>query len=141
MRHWLKIPLILFLLGSSIWSCEKANGNLLVDSAATKKAKTSSELPETVFLEQPFPNPLSRRQGGEIGIRFGFPQAMRAKLTVENVVGDVVRVLANREHSAGFFAATWNAKHHDGKPVEAGVYMVHLTTATVSLRKLIEIKD
>lgn len=141
MKQWFKIPSLLLLPGSSIWSCEKANGNLLVDPVATEKAKTSSELPETVFLEQPYPNPLSRRQGGEIGIRYGFPQTMRAKLTVENVVGDVVRVLANQEHPAGFFAVIWDAKHNDSKPVEAGVYMVHLTTATVSLRKLFEIKD
>ena len=141
MKHLFKIPSILLLLGSSIWSCEKVNENLLVDHAATEKARANSELPKTVILEQPYPNPLSRRQGGEIGLRYGFPQTMRATLTVENVVGDVVRVLANQEHPAGFFAVTWDAKNNDGKPVEAGVYMVHLTTATVSLRKLFEIKD
>jgi hypothetical protein len=141
MRHWFKISLILLLLGSAIWSCEKANRNPLVAPAASENVGTSSELPKTVILEQPYPNPLSRRQRGEIWIRYAFPQTMHAKLTVENVVGDVVLVLANREHPAGFFTTNWNAKHSDGKPLEAGVYMVHLTTATVSLRKLFEIRD
>lgn len=141
MKHRFKIPPVLLLLGSLIGSCEKANENLLVDPAPIEKNKASSTPPDTVVLAQPYPNPLSRHQVGQIGIEYGFPRTMHATLTVENVVGDVVLVLANREHPAGFFLATWDAKNNDGKPVKAGVYMVHLTTATASLRKLFEVRD
>jgi hypothetical protein len=141
MKQWFKIPSILLLLGSSIWSCEKANENLTVGPAATEKAKTSSDLPATVALEQPYPNPFQRNPGGEIRIRFGLPQTLFVHLTVENAVGDVVNILVNAQLPAGVHEVHWDTKNNNGKLVKAGVYMVHLNTSTASLRKLLEIKD
>jgi len=141
MKQWFKIPSILLLLGSSIWSCERANENLLIDPPASEKAKASSELPKTVILEQPYPNPLQRNPGGEIRIRFGLPQTMLVHLTVENAVGDIIRVLVNAQLPAGVHEVLWDTKNNDGKLVKVGIYMAHLNASTASLRKLLEIKD
>ncbi len=140
MQHWCKIPSILLLLGSTIWSCEKANENLLADPAATEKTGVSS-VPTTVNLEQPYPNPFQRNPGGEIRIRFGLPQTMLVHLTVENAVGDIILVLVNAQLPAGIHEVHWDTKNNNGKLITAGIYTVHLNASTVSLRKLIEIKD
>lgn len=141
MKPWCKIPSILLLLGSSIWSCGQVNENLLVDPATAEKSRASSELPKTVILEQPYPNPLQRNPGGEIRIRFGLPQTMLVHLTVENAVGDIILVLVNVQLPAGVHEVLWDTKNNDGKLVKAGIYMAHLNASTVSLRKLLEIKN
>jgi len=142
MKNLFKITSTLLLISSLIWNCDHVYENLLADNVAKEKDRVETPpLPKAVLLRQPFPNPLHRSQGGEIHITYEIPQAMRATLTVENVVGDVVHVLANQEHLAGVHLRTWDSKNNDGGPVKAGVYMIHLNTATVTQRKLIEIRE
>lgn len=141
MKRLINATLCLLLIGSVIWSCEGERKNLLLDDGISL-AKSSDELPKVVFLEQPYPNPIFLNQNGaSCTVVFGLPQARRVTLTVENIVGDGVRTLLNQELVAGVHSVKWNAKNNGGKSVIAGVYMVHLETAPVSLRRLIEIRE
>jgi len=140
MRRLIQFTSILLILGGTILNCEKGARNLL-DENEVDIEKSSSELPKIIFLNQPHPNPVSRQQDAKISSRYGLPQAMRVTLTVENVIGDVVRVLVNQQQPAGFHEVIWDTKNDAGKPVKAGVYMVHLATAAASQRKLVEIRD
>jgi hypothetical protein len=74
-------------------------------------------LPQTVELFQNYPNPFNP----STEIRFVLPFDGRVKLTVYNVLGEVVQELLNTSKSVGYHQVTWNAIN-----VPAGVYIYRL---------------
>lgn len=80
--------------------------------------------PRTVLLGPIVPNPFNP----ETQIAFGLPKGTRVDLSVYNVRGQRVRVLAEGWIPAGFHAATWDGRDGSGRAVAAGVYFCRLTT-------------
>ncbi len=76
-----------------------------------------TELPETVSLASPFPNPFNARTT----LRFGLPEAGMVRLVVYDVLGREVAVLVDGPRSAGSHEAEF-----DGGGLAVGLYIVRL---------------
>ena len=85
------------------------------------QSKISSRgiVPIEFSLSQNYPNPFNP----ETEIEYTLPEASYVKLTVYNILGQIVEVLVNSEMQAGYHALQWS-----GKDVSSGVYFYRLTT-------------
>lgn len=70
------------------------------------------------------PNPFS----GKAAIRFYLPEAAQAELQVFNPQGQLVRTLASGLMDAGSHQLEWDAALGKGGPLDAGVYLLRLSS-------------
>jgi flagellar hook assembly protein FlgD len=75
-------------------------------------------------LARPWPNPA--RDG--VTLRFALPQAARARLTIHDAQGRLVRVLADGDQPAGEQSLAWDRRDGRGERVGAGLYFLRLET-------------
>jgi hypothetical protein len=79
------------------------------------------------------PNPFRERTE----IRFSLPDATEARLSVFNVAGERVAVLAERQMPSGLHSLQWEGRDANGRGLPAGVYLLRLDAGTVTeTRKL-----
>ncbi len=96
-------------------------------------------VPEEVFLDQNYPNPFNALTT----IRFGIPEQVRLRISVYNILGQEVALLADGVHEAGFSTVRWDAT---GFPT--GIYVCRLqaqstrdgTTTYAKVTKLLFVK-
>jgi acyl-CoA thioesterase I len=89
--------------------------------------------PRRFELAQNYPNPFNP------STRFEYSLAApgRVKITIIDVMGRAVRILADEMQDAGSHAVLWDAKTEDGGGAETGVYFVRIETNRGTLvRKL-----
>jgi len=79
--------------------------------------------PAELSFARPSPNPVR----GNAALRFGLPQASRAKLEVFDVRGRRVRTLVDGDRPAGWYVEDWNGADASGRPAGSGLYFVRLT--------------
>ena len=65
------------------------------------------------------PNPF----GPRTTIEFVLPRASRVRLLIADPAGRVVRMLEDRERSAGPHRIEWDGRTDSGTPAPAGVYL------------------
>jgi hypothetical protein len=88
-------------------------------------------------LAQNSPNPFNPKTT----IRFTLPAAGRATLSVFDVAGREIAVLADADFAAGDNEVVWDGCDAEGKPVSTGVYFYRLQTAAGSAtRKMLLVK-
>ncbi|HPF69514.1 MAG TPA: FlgD immunoglobulin-like domain containing protein [Candidatus Krumholzibacteria bacterium] len=93
----------------------------------------SAEVPPVTFALDVRPNPFNPR--AEIGFALDRPEAVR--VTIHDLRGRLVRVVADGRLAAGPHRLIWDGRDASGRAAGAGVYMVHLATArSVLSRKL-----
>jgi hypothetical protein len=91
-------------------------GAVVVDVAA----EDWTEIPSRYSLEQNFPNPFSRLTT----VRYSLPEQTHVRITLVNAVGQIVRVVSNREERIGMHSV---AIDMSGLP--AGIYYYRVETA------------
>ena len=75
--------------------------------------------PDDYVLHQNFPNPFN-----PITIlSYDLPKNGLVKITVYDMLGNVVNNLINTSQSSGYKSLLWNATNNQGQPVSAGVYL------------------
>ena len=84
----------------------------------------SLALPALLELSQNYPNPFNPMTE----IAFSLPAASRIAVTVFNVVGQRVAVLADGRYPAGEHRVRWDARDDSGAEVASGVYFYRLET-------------
>jgi hypothetical protein len=77
--------------------------------------------PAELTLSRPSPNP----GAGPVRLRFGLPAAAAARLSVLDLRGAEVAVLARGEQPAGWFDAVWNGETSHGR-APSGIYFFRL---------------
>ena len=82
------------------------------------------ETPLVVRMHHPFPNPFNPRT--VIGFSVDLRRSVR--LTVYDVRGGRVAVLADREFDPGYHEIGWDGKNDEGRTVSSGVYFVRMET-------------
>jgi hypothetical protein len=82
----------------------------------------SAEIPQTVVLNQNFPNPFNPTTQ----IRYGLPHQGHVLLTIHNVLGQEVARVVDEVQTEGFHEVRWNGTNHDGLTVGSGVYFYRL---------------
>jgi len=73
-------------------------------------------------LGKNYPNPFNP----ETYISFTLPEGARASLTIYNVLGKAIRVLVDREMTAGTHTLRWDGTDESGTPVSSGIYFYRL---------------
>jgi FlgD Ig-like domain len=116
------------------------------DLAGNESAPTSTgtvtgadDRPRALVLElgPNIPNPFNP----STRIPFTIPSAGRVRITVYDVSGALVRVVADRELPAGSHEAVWDGKDDSGRTLSSGVYLCRLEhPAGIKARKLLALK-
>ncbi|MFH1251787.1 MAG: T9SS type A sorting domain-containing protein [bacterium] len=81
-------------------------------------------IPKRFQLYQNYPNPFNP---GTI-IEFKLPQVLHLKLTVFNLRGQIIKVIADGFYPAGLSRVCWDGTNSNGKGVAAGIYFYRLET-------------
>ncbi len=103
--------------------------NLVPASAVNDEQKI---VPQKMYLSQNYPNPFNP----STRIEYGLAKAGQVKLTVYNLLGQVMTVLVNSRQNAGIHRITWQPAQ-----LAAGVYLYCLETAEGQFtKKLVFIK-
>jgi len=105
--------------------------------SVTAVEESRGNLPATCELHQNYPNPFN----ANTVIRFSIPVAGKASLTIHNLIGQVIRKLADENLDAGLYSTRWDGEDDAGRRVSSGVYLYRLQTAQRAMtRKLVLVK-
>jgi hypothetical protein len=81
-----------------------------------------------------YPNPFNP----STTIRYTLSRASVVKLSIHNILGQLISILKDEKQSAGEYEVTWNAQ---GKSIASGVYVARLSADGVDLtRKIVLVK-
>jgi len=86
-------------------------------------------LPKAFALKQNYPNPFNP----STEIAFSLEQASTINLTIFNVLGQKVKVLADGSKQAGTHSLSWNGTDEMGALVSTGLYFYTLTDGNNSV--------
>ncbi len=98
--------------------------------------------PTSFILEQNYPNPFNP----STQIKFSLPISSNVRITIYNLLGEVVRELVNTDMNSGVHTVQWNSDDVSGKKVSSGIYFYELNANGVNgnqfnqVRKMILIK-
>ena len=86
------------------------------------------------LMFKPIFNPTTR-------IEFGIPAAAHVRLTVHDVAGRRVTVLADAPHQAGVFTKAWDGRDKAGREVGSGIYFARMVAGEfTAVRKMVFVK-
>ena len=94
----------------------------VTDALGASVAMLLHTRPAAFSLASNYPNPFNPATT----IRYALPQAADVRLTVYNVVGQVVRTLVAEHQSAGRYLVAWDATNDSGHSLSAGIYFYRL---------------
>ena len=80
-------------------------------------------LPKTLSLGQPFPNPARTR----LTIAYALPRATRVSVKLYDVAGKLVNTLASGEKKPGYYNLVWNRQDTKGRTCACGIYFCTLS--------------
>ena len=93
-----------------------------------------ASVPQAFSLAQNAPNPFN----SNTVIRFALPQPSQVELTIYNLLGQPVAVLAQGPSAAGTFSVRWDGRDQTGRAVTSGVYLYQLRAGEYTeVRKLL----
>jgi hypothetical protein len=90
--------------------------------------ETPESMPTAFSLEANYPNPFNP----STTIAFGVPEDAAVRLSVYNMLGQEVAVLAEGNHTAGRYSVVWEAKDNAGRQLSSGVYFYRMNATGVS---------
>ncbi len=115
---------------------------LSYSSGVTSVQDEEIRIPITYSLEQNYPNPFNP----STQIKFALPVNSSVRITIYNLLGEVVRELLNTDMNSGVHTVQWNAEDISGRKVSSGIYFYELNAHGVSgnqfnqVRKMILMK-
>jgi hypothetical protein len=113
---------------SSSWFSAKVDWNPYLTSPPSWKIVALQDEPEQAAvpsqysLGQNYPNPFN----AGTQVEFTLASAQRVEIKVYNVLGQVVRTLANQEFQAGTHRVIWDGTMEGGNHAASGVYLYRL---------------
>jgi hypothetical protein len=103
-----------------------------VDGVAVRRLRVRLDgaggAPDEIALGRPSPNPTA----GSVDVPFALPEAGRARVSVFDVLGRLVRVVRDEPLDAGAHVARWDGRDASGLRVAAGLYVLRLDAASAS---------
>ena len=115
---------------------------LSYSSGVTGVQDEEIKIPITYSLEQNYPNPFNP----STQIKFALPFNSSVRITIYNLLGEVVRELVNTDMNSGVHTVQWNAEDISGRKVSSGIYFYELNAHGVNgnqfnqVRKMILMK-
>ncbi|MFH2056442.1 MAG: M4 family metallopeptidase [bacterium] len=106
-------------------------------SSVAVEDEESYTLPQSLALEQNFPNPFN----ASTVISYTLPRSAAVKLAVYDILGRKVATLVDEEQRAGTHRIMWDGVDAQQSPVASGVYLYRLQTPeSVRTRKMVYLK-
>ena len=94
-------------------------------------------LPEEFAIHQNYPNPFNPTTT----LRYDIPEDGNVSIFIYDMMGRQIRMLVNRNVSAGYHFIQWDGNNQSGSPVAAGVYIYVLQSENYrGLKKMILLK-
>ena len=81
-----------------------------------------SSAPVDFIVEQNYPNPFNPTTN----LRFTIPQTGNVQVRIFNILGQLVRTLANREFGSGAHIVQWDGTDETGARLNSGSYYAHI---------------
>ena len=81
-----------------------------------------AEIPTDFVLDDNYPNPFN----ASTMIKFGLPQTADVTITVFDILGRRVRVLADREFGAGYHSVLWDGNDSNYRAASSGIYLIRM---------------
>jgi len=104
------------------------------------QGKGESEIPEIQLkfaLYQNYPNPFNP----ETQITFSLPETEHINLSVYNLKGQLVKILADEILPAGNNSLIWNGRNENDRKVSSGIYLLRLKSGNeITTKKIMMIK-
>ena len=95
------------------------------------------QFPEIFALHQNYPNPFNPITS----IRYDLPQDAFVHIRVYDMLGRMVRSLANSQQAAGYHSIQWDAASDKNEPASAGIYIYTIQAGEFShYRKMVLLK-
>ena len=114
-----------------------SDGSGNVDVILGAHAADLRALPGDYVLNQNYPNPFNP----ETVVPFALPEAGELRLSIYNILGQEVKVLAGGPYEAGFYKVNWDGKDTSGHSLASGIYMVQMVTkGFTDVRKMLLMK-
>ena len=89
------------------------------------------------MIQQNYPNPFNP----VTNILYNLPEDGFVKITVFDILGNVINQLVNEVQNSGYKSIQWNATNNQGEPVSAGVYLYKVQAGDfVDTKKMILLK-
>jgi hypothetical protein len=82
----------------------------------------SKGIPKTYSLKQNYPNPFNPTTN----VDYELAQVSDVKILIYDVLGNVVRVLANSSQPAGSYSMQWDGRNDNGSTVSSGTYIYRM---------------
>jgi len=118
------------LVGAGGVGCDNPTG-------VAEETEEGEETTHPFFMAQNAPNPSNQTTE----IRFGMPAPGHVLLTVHDVSGRRVAVLADGHYRAGEFVKMWNGRDGAGREVGSGVYFARIVAGEfTATRKMLLLK-
>ena len=100
-------------------------------------ANNTNQLPTKYNLKQNFPNPFNPTTK----INYELPQSSKVVLKIFDALGKEVRLLVNKDLSAGKYQVEWNGMDNNFRSVATGVYFYQLNVnGTFQTKKMLLLK-
>ena len=116
---------------------DSQTGRLVIGTTEATEQERAGARPEEFALYPNFPNPFNPRTT----IRFTLPESGPVRLSVYDVLGRQVRLLADQSFSAGVHDLPWDGRDQDGRAVGSGVYFYRIdASAWTQRRKMLLLK-
>jgi len=110
---------------------------LVIGDPSYVKEELAAMLPTEYDLGQNFPNPFNPTTT----IQFALPENSHVRVTVFNIIGQVVATVIDEDMEAGYHQAVWDGTDGDGRAVASGLYFYRLDAGTYSQsRKMVLLK-
>jgi hypothetical protein len=89
--------------------------------------------PTEFDMAQNYPNPFNP----QTTIDYQLPDNTHVTIRVYNLVGQLVKILVNKDMTAGYFNVTWDGLDQEGSKVSSGIYLVRMQTDSyVKVKKM-----
>lgn len=103
---------------------EPTRMQLLVGTASYVEAEAREQVPETLTVQPPAPNPFR----DQTTFRYALPEAQKVRVAVYDLLGRQVQTLVDGRRDAGGHRVTWNGQDGAQRRLASGTYLVRWST-------------
>jgi len=105
---------------------EPTRVQLLVGTASYVEAEAREQVPETLTVQPPAPNPFR----DQTTFRYALPEAQDVRVVVYDLLGREVQILVDERQEAGAHRVTWNGQDAGQRRLASGTYLVRWSTGS-----------
>jgi len=107
------------------------------DKIVSVEEDFTANTPSAFIFNNVYPNPFNLTTN----ISFSNPKLQNISISIYNVLGEEIKLIANKEFLPGDYNFSWNGKKNSNGIVNSGVYFVKLSTTDIQLiQKILLIK-